>query len=380
MKSIIKALISIAGLVSIALVVFCCKGNIDKTQANEVNIGGVFSMTGAGANYGSKLSLGIQAAIDEVNKGGGIGGKQVKYTIEDSKSETKSGILAVNKMLSMKDSPQVIFSNLSNVSLAIKPITEENQKILISLAGDDNLLDDSKYVFRNYVDPVVTGRNAARGISGLNVKTIGIIFMKNDWGESTENSLVEALESTENVEVVFSAPYNVEENNFKPLIIKNLSLKPDYIHVVGYGANLGLLVKQIRELGYDGKVGGDVSLISKAPLEAAGKSMDNAYYLDFKFDVLEGNNEHQNFLKIYDKYVPNRKDEDKLDAFFVIGYESARIVLEQMKACNFSCSEDDLLEKLENVRDFNGVFYPIDIFNKTFQHSQDFEQYKYVDK
>lgn len=69
-------------LLSIVIAAFtiftaCANGENQKSENDStIKIGSTFPLTGQYSNYGTSTLNGIQMAIDEINKNGGIGGQR----------------------------------------------------------------------------------------------------------------------------------------------------------------------------------------------------------------------------------------------------------------------------------------------------------------
>ena len=57
----------------------------------EIKIGGIFPITGHGANVGKREAIGTQAAVDVINAKGGVYGVPLKLFIEDTKQSPRGG-------------------------------------------------------------------------------------------------------------------------------------------------------------------------------------------------------------------------------------------------------------------------------------------------
>ena len=56
-------------------------------NSNSYVIGASFELTGNVANYGKSTLSGLKLAVDQVNKAGGVNGKQLVVVESDNKSE-----------------------------------------------------------------------------------------------------------------------------------------------------------------------------------------------------------------------------------------------------------------------------------------------------
>lgn len=74
-------------------------GGNDTPDATTVKIGGIGPLTGAYANYGLSEKNGAELAVKEINEAGGIAGKQIELSYQDSQGESESAVNAYGKLM-----------------------------------------------------------------------------------------------------------------------------------------------------------------------------------------------------------------------------------------------------------------------------------------
>ncbi len=80
-------------------------GSAAPASAAEWKIGSFLSLSGAETQFGVETKEGIELAVDEVNKKGGVKGKPIKMVFEDDKTNPQE---ATNKVLQLIDRDKVI--------------------------------------------------------------------------------------------------------------------------------------------------------------------------------------------------------------------------------------------------------------------------------
>lgn len=64
-----------------------------------IKLGGVGPLTGGYANYGLSVQHGAQLAVDEINAAGGVSGKQLELSFQDSQGDPESAVAAYGKLM-----------------------------------------------------------------------------------------------------------------------------------------------------------------------------------------------------------------------------------------------------------------------------------------
>ena len=125
--------VALAGLMLAALTAGCGGGaKKSADSAKEITVGASFELTGNVANYGKSTLSGFKMAIDEVNKAGGISGKQIKVVESDNKSEPAEAGNAVTKIVTKDKVVAVVGPATSGCVSAADPIVTGSKVPLIA--------------------------------------------------------------------------------------------------------------------------------------------------------------------------------------------------------------------------------------------------------
>src|SRR5476649_2800297 len=87
--------------------------------ADNLKIGMVAPLTGPGAESGRFQINGAKLAVEEINKAGGVLGRQIELVIEDDQTTNPGAVLAFSKLAGDKDIPAFIGSIRSSPAWAI---------------------------------------------------------------------------------------------------------------------------------------------------------------------------------------------------------------------------------------------------------------------
>src|ERR671918_657643 len=92
-------------------------------------------LTGPLSFVGLDNRAGVQAAVREINRGGGIRGRQIRLTTFDDASNPSQGVVHVQQIASEAKYVGVIGSGFSSVGLAVAPIVSASKIPYISMAS-----------------------------------------------------------------------------------------------------------------------------------------------------------------------------------------------------------------------------------------------------
>ncbi len=129
---------------------------ISWAAGEPLRVGSILSVTGPAAFLGEDMKAGLQLAVDEINAGGGIGGRKIAWTFYDAESQTQKALSETRRLIS-QDKVELIVSggNMSGIALAMAPMAEAAKIPFISSEGALAIVTpvaDRKWVFKSTVD------------------------------------------------------------------------------------------------------------------------------------------------------------------------------------------------------------------------------------
>lgn len=167
-------------------------GGNDTPDATTVKIGGIGPLTGAYANYGLSEKNGAELAVKEINEAGGIAGKQIELSYQDSQGESESAVNAYGKLMDwgMEVSLGCV---LSGENASVVAAARDDDVLLITPSGSaDKCIDGNDKAFRVCFYDSYQGAAPAQYIKDNNmVDTVGILYQSdNDYSVGLYNAFV----------------------------------------------------------------------------------------------------------------------------------------------------------------------------------------------
>ena len=168
-------------------------GGNDTPDATTVKIGGIGPLTGAYANYGLSEKNGAELAVKEINEAGGIAGKQIELSYQDSQGESESAVNAYGKLMDwgMEVSLGCV---LSGENASVVAAARDDDVLLITPSGSaDKCIDGNDKAFRVCFYDSYQGAAAAQYIKDNDiVDTVGVLYQSDvDYSVGLYNAFVE---------------------------------------------------------------------------------------------------------------------------------------------------------------------------------------------
>jgi branched-chain amino acid transport system substrate-binding protein len=218
--------------------------------ADPVVIGVVLPMTGIFSAYGKPYADGLQIAVDEANKDGGIDGRPLALSIQDSQASNTVAINALNKVLLEK--PAVIFGpGMGPPILAMLPTIEKSKIPTIAAPSSSSVTEKgAKYFFRATSSDAVGKEDTTRFlVDKLGKRKIGILYIDSEWGYSARDNITAYLKSLYGLAPVAEATYQPTDKDFTAQIAQMVSAGADAIVTQGYPVDEALIAKQMGQMG-----------------------------------------------------------------------------------------------------------------------------------
>ncbi|MED4202780.1 ABC transporter substrate-binding protein [Neobacillus mesonae] len=301
-------------------------------KGGTIKIGANLELSGGVASYGQSIKEGIDLALEEINKEG-INGKKLELVPFDNKSDAPEAINGATKLISQDKVVAIIGAATSGNTKAQIEIAQSNKVPILTPTGtaDDVTFKDGKlndYVFRTcFIDPFQGTVAANFAANELKAKTAAIfIDSASDYSKGLAASFKE-LFTKEGGQIVKEEAYVAKDTDFHAQLTNIKGKKPDFIFIPGYYEEVGLIVKQARELGITAPMMGADGWDSPKLIELAGKDALNNTFITNHYSSGDNDPKVQEFVKAF-----KAKNKDKSpDAFNALGYDSAYFIADAIK-------------------------------------------------
>jgi branched-chain amino acid transport system substrate-binding protein len=255
--------------------------------AESLKIGMVSPLSGPAADYGGYQIKGAKLAIEDVNKAGGVLGRQMELVVEDSQTTNPGAVLAFSRLAGEKDIPAFIGPGFSTQIHAITPDILKLGKPVMIGASDVQLTHmGNLWLFRFRPNDIYLARvMAGYGVSTLGKKKWAIVHSTDAFGTDGMKNLVEVLKGM-GVEPVLIQGYTNSSQDLTPVV---LAVKQSGADVMGtfmtFVSDVAMFAKQLHQMGVSITwVGGPATAVPPA-LKLAGAALYGSYGVtDFNRD------------------------------------------------------------------------------------------------
>jgi branched-chain amino acid transport system substrate-binding protein len=258
-------------------------------SSKEIIIGAVLQLSGDNALWGENARKAINLLSGQLNDSGGIAGRKVVVLYEDSKGEPKTAVSALRKLVDFNRVPVVLGDMLSSTTLAMAPHANDSKTVIIGISCSSPAITlAGPYIYRVWPSDLYEGEAFADWAYKTGLRSVSIAFLNNDYGNGLRTAFARRY-SALGGRIVMEEGYTQVRSEARNLATKLRSAASDAVYIVGYYEDSALILRELRQAGYKGKLLGTSSSIHEKLLEIAGSAANGftaALVNDFDKDHL----------------------------------------------------------------------------------------------
>jgi branched-chain amino acid transport system substrate-binding protein len=336
-------------------------------QAKPYKIGTIQPLSGAGAAGGKTALVGVQMAVDRINKSGGINGRPIELLVADDESKPDVARRKAEKLVEEDKIDVQVGGFLSNICLACMPVWEEARIVnIISVCLDTTLTTSkcSRYSFRPFDYAPAQAIAFAPYLVNKLGKKWHIAYSDYAWGQSTRDAYADQIRKAGG-EVVGATGIPLGIADMTPFLSK-INGNFDGLFGVFVGADGVTIGNQAFDLGLTRKYkwAGDGAIAESTSLPALGKKIEGFVGINRYLPVLEGplnTPAHKTFLEEATVRLKKIDPTGPLpDRYVQSNYECINAMKLAIQKSGFRGREDTmkLVEALEGLEMKEGDDFP----------------------
>jgi branched-chain amino acid transport system substrate-binding protein len=312
-------------------------------------VGLTAEMTGPNAEAGAYQVNGARLALDEVNKAGGVLGRQLELKVEDTQSNNNGAVNALAHLAAAGNVTAIIGPVRSTQIQAMAPtLTKMGVPMLIGGTDPGLTKAGNPWLFRCRPNDGYSARVIAEfGVKTLAKKKWAIVHATDAFGTGGKNSLVEALKG-HGLTPVLVQGFTSNTQDFTPVI---LAIKQAGADVIGTyipnSPDVGIFSKQLRQLGVKAEWIGSPSVTTATAMKLGQEALYGVYGIA---DFTPGANAEAQAYS--EKYRQQFKVEP--DFYSSWAYDAVKL-LAQGIAQTKSTKPDDLRKFFLSVKGWKGA-------------------------
>jgi len=264
---------------ALLLLLLCLAAGTPAAGAEAIRFGLVAEITGPAAEAGIYTLNGAKLAVEDINKAGGVLGRQVELQVEDSIGTNPGAVLAFTKLFSRKNVPVIVGPIRSTQIQAASPAIAK-AGIPVMIGGTDPSLTrvNNRWVFRCRPNDLYSSKVIAEfGVKDLKFRRWAIIHSTDAFGNGGMNALKAELKKF-GIEPVLVQGFTNNTVDFTPVVLSIKRENPEVIATyIPFSGDQGIFAKQLHQLGVRPAWVGSPTTVSETAMKLAGPALHGSY-------------------------------------------------------------------------------------------------------
>lgn len=240
---------------------------------SKLKIGAVLPLTGELADYGVTTKTGVELAVEEINKAGGVLGQPITLSIGDDQTSPQAGVDTAQKLVSVEKVNALVGPMGSGVYIPVATTVASTAGIPIitgsATSPKISTIDTKGFGFRTVPSDALQGVALAEIAKDKGYKSVGIMYVNNDYGKGLSETFEQSF-SKVGGKVTASVGFEPKQASYRGEVQKAATGKPEALLVISYTGDGVPIIKQALESGLFNKFVFSDGLKSPDLIEAIG--------------------------------------------------------------------------------------------------------------
>jgi len=239
-----------------------------RAQTGPIRLGTLTPLTGVGGSYGPYMRDAVAGVIAQVNAAGGLLGREIQLVSEDTQTNPEAAVRAARKLIDVDGVSAIMGTWASSVTTAVAPLCWESRTMLFTVSGADSItqLPHQGFIARTQPNSKLQIRVAGDFMLSEGTTSMVWIGPQTPFAQSSIDILAEICAGGN---IPFqSLIYEADKSTYRSEVDTILRANPDFLMLGGYAADSTVLLRDLWQAGYEGKIIGPAYAVNATVLGA----------------------------------------------------------------------------------------------------------------
>lgn len=314
------------------------------TDTSPIKIGWMGPLTGDVATVGVVAKQAVELAVKQVNDAGGINGRLLEVTYEDTSCDAKAGNNAGNKLINVDKVPVIVGELCSGPLLAVAPLAEQNKVVVVGAGTTAPAISEAgDYIFRVVPSDSYQGKFAAQfAYNTLNKRKVAVLYAKSDFTEGLATVFTDEFKRSGG-EIVLSDNFLQTSRDLRTQLTKIKNSGADLIYFPTYTESGVAGLKQAKDLGIKTQILG-VDVFDDPKLQAANGAEGALYTMPMSPTTEE----------FKTKFLATTGLKE-LPVYVTQSYDALNVVATALKQISGNITGEEIKNELYKIKNYKGV-------------------------
>jgi branched-chain amino acid transport system substrate-binding protein len=322
MKRITLSLVLICSM----LAAFGCErrgGTGGAGDTGPIRVGVYADLSGQTSSFGQSTVNGIRMAADEINRAGGVNGRQIELVVEDDQGRPEQAATVVTKLVNQDRVHAVLGEVASSNSLAAAPIAQRARIPMITPSSTNpQVTQVGDYIFRVcFIDPFQGEVMAKFARNTLRATRAAVLTdVNSDYSRGLGQAFKESFTRLGG-QIIQEQSYQQTDSDFSGQLTAIRAANPDVVFLPGYYGQVGVIARQARQLNLPAPLLGGDGWDAPQLFDLGGEALNGAF-MSNHYSVDDPSPRIQNFATAYRQ----RYNGTTPDAIAALGYDAMKVL------------------------------------------------------
>ncbi|WP_153130290.1 ABC transporter substrate-binding protein [Dechloromonas hortensis] len=325
--------------------------------AEPIKIGSVLSVTGPAAFLGDPELKTLQMYVDDLNKKGGVLGRQLQLVHYDDGSDANKANGFAKRLIDDDKVDILVGGTTTGATMSMVPLAEKSGTPFISLAGAVVIVEPvKKFVFKTPHTDRMAAEKVFEDMKKRGISKVALLSETSGFGQSGKKE-TEAVAGKYGVTLVANETYGPKDTDISPQLtkIKNTA-GVQAVFVFGLGQGPAIVTKNYKQLGITLPLYQSHGVASDEFLKLAGPAAEGVRLpspAQLIPEKLAANDPQKPIVTAYDKAYKAQYKQD-VSTFGGYAYDGLMLAVDAMKRAN-STDKAKVRDALEATKGFVGT-------------------------
>jgi len=252
------------------------------TAEEPIKIGVSGPFTGGSSSMGVSMRDGVKLAVDEINKAGGVLGRQLQMIERDDEAKNERGVQIAQELINKEKVTATVGFINTGVALASQRFYQEAKIPVMNNVATGSIVthqfDDQpeNYIFRNAAhDSIQAPMIVEEAITRRGYKKVAILADSTNYGQLGREDLERAL-ALKNIKAVAVEKFNVKDVDMTAQLLKAKAAGAEVVLTYAIGPELAQIANGMTKLGWKVPMIGSWTLSMANFIDNAGPGGEGA--------------------------------------------------------------------------------------------------------
>ena len=250
--------------------------------ADPIKIGVAGPFTGGSSSMGVSMRDGVRLATEEINKSGGVLGRQLQLIERDDEAKNERGVQIAQELINKEKVTAVVGYINTGVALASQRFFQEAKIPVMNNVATGSVIttqfkdQPENYIFRNSAhDSIQAPMIVEEAITRRGFKKVAILADSTNYGQLGRADLEKALEA-KGIKPVAVEKFNIKDVDMTAQLLKAKEAGAEAVLTYGIGPELAQIANGMTKLGWKVPMVGSWTLSMANYIDNAGPGGEGA--------------------------------------------------------------------------------------------------------